>query len=412
MSMKPSDPGSSPDKAAEPAQVEPDFRQLFHAAPAPYLVVTPQLIISAVNDAYLRATHTQREAIIGQYIFHVFPDNPEDPDAHSTANLAASFQRVLQYRMADTMAIQKYDIRAEDGTFEEHYWSPVNTPIFDAEGHLTHILHKVVDVTDIVADRYRLKAVESQIDGHSLEVQLANTRLQEAKAELEHERDLRELFVLKLTHDLRTPLASAKMALELLFRKGSDPDDAHRLSASVASSLDRCYRMVDDLLDANRIRSGKKLLIDTEPLELARLTADALTELMTLFGDRFVLVAPALIEGRWSRIQLQRMIENLCINAIKYGADGRPVRVSVLQGDGTALLEVHNEGPPIPAQVQAGLFEPYQRGPAQLAGAQGWGLGLTIVKGVAEAHGGEVRVVSSEQDGTTFQVSLPLGPPE
>jgi len=150
MSMKPSDPGSPPDKPAEPAQVEPDFRQLFHAAPAPYLVVTPQLIISAVNDAYLRATHTQREAIIGQYIFHVFPDNPEDPEAHSTANLAASFQRVLQYHVADTMAIQKYDIRAEDGSFEEHYWSPVNTPIFDAEGHLTHILHRVEDVTHIV----------------------------------------------------------------------------------------------------------------------------------------------------------------------------------------------------------------------------------------------------------------------
>lgn len=412
MPARPSDPESPSRNSDDERRNEPDFRRLFHAAPAPYLVLTPDLIICAVNEAYLRATFTQRETIIGQYVFDVFPDNPEDPDAHSTANLAASFRRVLQYRAADTMAIQKYDIRTEDGTFEERYWSPVNTPVFDEEGRLSHILHRVEDVTHIMAERYRLKAVESRIDEQSLEIQLANSRLQGAKVELEQERDLRELFVLKLTHDLRTPLASAKLALQLLFRKGIETQSAQALSTTLAASFDRCDKMVGDLLDANRIRTGQKLLIDTEPLELAQLTADALAELMNLVGDRFILVAPALIQGHWSRIELQRMIENLCMNAIKHGAKERPVKVSVLEHDGGAVLEVQNEGPPIPEDIQASLFEPYQRGPTQQARSKGWGLGLTIVKGIAEAHGGRIMVASNAEEGTVFRVLLPLQPPE
>ena len=106
------------------------------------------------------------------------------------------------------------------------------------------------------------------------------------------------------------------------------------------------------------------------------------------------------------------MIENLCMNAIKHGAKERPVKVSVLEHDGGAVLEVQNEGPPIPEDIQASLFEPYQRGPTQQARSKGWGLGLTIVKGIAEAHGGKIMVSSNAEEGTVFRVLLPLQPPE
>jgi PAS domain-containing protein len=72
-----------------------DYRALFAAAPDPYLVLTPQFTIVAVNDAYLRATMTRRSEILGRGLFEVFPDNPDDPEATGTSNLRASLERVL-----------------------------------------------------------------------------------------------------------------------------------------------------------------------------------------------------------------------------------------------------------------------------------------------------------------------------
>ena len=88
-----------------------DFQTVFESAPGLYLVLTLDLKIIAVSDAYLRATMTQREQIIDKGIFEVFPDNPNDPSATGVRNLRTSLERVLQNGVADTMAIQKYDIR-------------------------------------------------------------------------------------------------------------------------------------------------------------------------------------------------------------------------------------------------------------------------------------------------------------
>src|SRR4051812_44349456 len=108
----------------------PDFRILFEAAPGLHLVLDPELRIVAVSDAYLRATMTVREQILGRVIFDVFPDNPDDPAASGVANLRASLARVLSERTPDTMAVQRYDVRQkgpEGGGFEERFWSPVNS---------------------------------------------------------------------------------------------------------------------------------------------------------------------------------------------------------------------------------------------------------------------------------------------
>src|SRR5271167_1815310 len=115
----------------------PDFRRLFQSAPGCYLVLSPDLTILAVSDAYLKATMTQRVEIVGRGIFDVFPDNPHDPAATGVANLRASMGRVLAEKRSDAMPVQKYDIRrpdSEGGGFEERYWSPVNAPVLGEDG--------------------------------------------------------------------------------------------------------------------------------------------------------------------------------------------------------------------------------------------------------------------------------------
>ena len=131
----------------------PDFRTLFESVPGSYLVLLPDFTIIAVTDAYLKATMTTRENILGRGLFDVFPDNPQDPNATGVSNLRASLQRVLKNKVADTMAVQKYDIRqpqSEGGGFEERHWSPVNSPVLGSGQNLIYIIHRVEDVTEFI----------------------------------------------------------------------------------------------------------------------------------------------------------------------------------------------------------------------------------------------------------------------
>src|SRR5438067_1623708 len=126
----------------------PDFRILFESAPGLYLVLAPDLAIVAVSDAYLRATMTRREQILGRGIFDVFPDNPDDPGATGVQNLRASLERVLKNRAPDAMAVQKYDIRTPQGGFEERFWRHVND---------------LLDVSRLEADKARLEYAEVDV---------------------------------------------------------------------------------------------------------------------------------------------------------------------------------------------------------------------------------------------------------
>lgn len=165
-----------------------DFEALFDATPSPCLVLSSDLRIVSVNRAYLQATKTTREVLLGRNMFEAFPDNPEDASASGVANLRISLLRVLHGKRADTMAIQKYDIPVAGPVgmvFEARFWSPVNTPVFDADGEVTHIVHRVEDVTDYVKTKAHTDRMASRIDDQEIEIEIANRRLREANETLE-----------------------------------------------------------------------------------------------------------------------------------------------------------------------------------------------------------------------------------
>src|SRR5580765_5035652 len=129
-----------------------DFQLLFEQSPDVLLVLlpdAPRFTIVGATRARLLATHTTPDQF-GRGLFELFPDNPDDPSATGTANLRASLERVLASRAPDTMAVQKYDIRRPDGTFEVKYWSPKNLPVLSSSGEVLYILHRVEDVTELV----------------------------------------------------------------------------------------------------------------------------------------------------------------------------------------------------------------------------------------------------------------------
>ena len=150
------------------SQSTPDFHILFESVPGLYLILAPNFEIVAVNDAYLRATMTKRDDLLGRGIFDAFPDNPDDPAATGVRNLRASLNRVLQFKIPDTMAVQKYDIRkpeSEGGQFEERFWSPVNLPVLGQDGEILYIIHRVEDVTDYMRLRQQHVQQEELTEG-------------------------------------------------------------------------------------------------------------------------------------------------------------------------------------------------------------------------------------------------------
>jgi signal transduction histidine kinase len=166
--------------------------------------------------------------------------------------------------------------------------------------------------------------------------------------------------------------------------------------------------MVTDLLDAARVRAGQGLSLRIDECRIDLVAREVIDEIGVARGVRIQLEAAPPLSGFWDGAALTRVLENLVENAIKYGDPSRPITVSIEQLHGRTKLSVHNEGSPIPAEEQETLFAAYRRSDrSQQSGQKGWGLGLALVRGVAEAHGGSVLVDSSEARGTTFSIDIP-----
>ncbi len=241
------------------------------------------------------------------------------------------------------------------------------------------------------------------------ELKLAESALRESVSELQCEREIRERFVTTLTHDLRNPLAAAKLNAQMIARDHPDLKPVVTLANRICGNLARADRMVRDLLDANRLKAGSSFPLRIGNHCLNDIAQSCIDGLGVIHGDRFRLEAPAQIRGRWCRSSLKRIFENLCGNAAKYGKPGTPVLVSLLTLDEDKVnISVHNHGNPIPREEQPGLFQPYHRTKsAQIGHQRGWGLGLALVRGIAEAHGGSVTLDYSDGEGTRFSVQLP-----
>lgn len=271
---------------------------------------------------------------------------------------------------------------------ESHWILSRGRPISDSKGRPEQMLGVAFDITT----RKR-----------------AEHETREALGALQEERQMREKFVFALTHDLRNPLSAIISCAELLLRQ-SPVDKVGGIAERIIRDAGRADRMITQLLDANRIRSGERIVLPLEETNLVACITVALRDLKLIYGNRFVLKADAPIWGYWNRDGLRRILENLVTNAIKYGEAGAPIIVTLTSSvEDRVRLSVHNRGRPISPLDQKSLFVQFRRTQeALLSGRSGWGVGLSVVRGLAEAHGGKVSVESGEGVGTTFTVEMPL----
>ena len=256
---------------------------------------------------------------------------------------------------------------------------------------------RTVTMFKVFAD---LIALQLESEDHQVEIEgaLADER---ATAEL------REQFIAVLGHDLRNPLAAVGATAELMVR--SDEPKTVLLGGRLRAAARRMSNLIDDVLDFARGRLGSGMgIAAADVTDLAADLREVVAELSASHPDRSVL-DHIVIERtvRCDRVRLQQLLSNLLANALTYGAVDQPVRVTASVDGDRLQLEVANQGPPIAPANLARTFEPYWR-PQNSKPGGGLGLGLYICDQIARAHGGELRVSSSAEQGTVFTATMPI----
>jgi signal transduction histidine kinase len=238
----------------------------------------------------------------------------------------------------------------------------------------------------------------------------ALARAQREAEEARHAVELQERLVGVVGHDLRTPLAAIQMGIALLLRKGGLSPDQERTVGRLGASAGRMTAIIRDLLDFTRVRKEGAIPLEPKPVDLAEVCRRAVTELRQAHPNRGIALAtPPAIPLVGDPERLLQVASNLVGNAIQHSPPESEVVVRLIASAAEAILEVHNDGAPIPAELLPDLFEPFRqavRGPDPTGSI---GLGLFIVRALVDAHGGRVEARSTSDEGTTFTVRLPRG---
>ncbi len=263
-----------------------------------------------------------------------------------------------------------------------------------------HILRQVL--CDVMEDEAPLSVLEREVIVCSIE-QAVNDAATEYSNVL---KDVKERMSNTLAHDLRNPLTSTKISAELVLRKLPPGDALIPKMDMIINNMNRLDQMVTGLLDASRLEAGQSMPTEIKLCDLDEIIRQVTDELSLSYPDCFKVQSKGKCEGYWDENGLRRIIENLISNAIKYGDENTSTTISLTHDKNSVELSVHNVGKPIPPEDVPILFEQYRRLKSSKNKA-GWGLGLTMVKGMVDAHKGSIVVESDKDKGTTFKIKLP-----
>lgn len=232
----------------------------------------------------------------------------------------------------------------------------------------------------------------------------------EMRDALQREAEVRDRLMGIVGHDLRNPLQAIATSSSLLLRESVPGSTQHKRATRILTSVRRMDHLIRDLLDYARASRGGMLPIQCRRVSLEDACRAAMEELLAAWPERSIHLEPrGDLEGDWDLDRLIQLVGNLLSNALTHGARDVPVQVRV---DGTgpeAVLEVANQGDPIPPALLPRIFQPFTRAAAGGDALKGVGLGLFIVHEIATAHGGRIAVTSTAEEGTVFRVTLPRG---
>jgi signal transduction histidine kinase len=212
-----------------------------------------------------------------------------------------------------------------------------------------------------------------------------------------------------VVHDIRDPLSGVQMGIETIL--ATVKIEKHRTILEIMlRSIKQVHRTARSLLDVASMRAGKTIALELEQCDLSAEVGKIIEEISQGASNKLDFVARESIWGAWGMNGVRRAVENLVNNAVKYGELNAPIMIKLeLDGGNRAMLSVHNQGNEIGPEDQTNLFQPFWRADAVKNGEiDGCGLGLSLVQGVAIAHGGIVSLKSGKIEGTIFTLELPV----
>jgi sigma-B regulation protein RsbU (phosphoserine phosphatase) len=340
----------------------------------------------------------------------------------------ATFCRWLGYRTADLIGRRRLQELMTMGgrIFHQTHWAPLlemQGSVSEVKLDLQHTNGTIVPMVLNALRRERDGEVFHSVaafiardrDAYERELLLSRQKIEAAVIEARQLQELardRALFAEQMvgivSHDLRNPLSAISTGIQLLQMKGPSPDQSKVLEL-VARSTVRAANLIEDLLDFTAARMGTGLSVDLGAIDLHDTVAKAAEELSMAFPGRalkHVRSGVGICQADSKR--LTQAIGNLVANAMSYGSPDSAVTITSSIDPQAWKLSVHNFGPTIPVERQASLFQPMVRGEAAAGGGSNVGLGLFIVCEIVKAHRGEMKVDSSQERGTLFELTVPL----
>jgi signal transduction histidine kinase len=218
---------------------------------------------------------------------------------------------------------------------------------------------------------------------------------------------MRERFAGALAHDLRQPVSNIAMGAQLILRLDPPPAIAE-WAGRIVKNGERMAAMLKELLDALAIQSGDRLKLALSEFDMLELV-ESVAQRARDYQGADVRVEGIAVTGWWSHTALERVLENLVNNALKYGDPGTPIEVHLGVDNERAVISVRNQGKPIPPGEFDAIFQQFVRSKDAGESSTGsWGLGLPYVRTVAQSHGGSAMVFSDADTGTVFMIDVPV----
>ncbi len=218
---------------------------------------------------------------------------------------------------------------------------------------------------------------------------------------------MREKLIGTLAHDIRNPISTAYLALDMVNYEDG-PERLDKITRISKQCLKNSIELIEGLLDAISLKAGDGITFNFEKCDIMKDLRWVYNECVEIFRNEIVLETDSdEIIGIFDGAAVRRIIENLMTNAIKYGAKDKPITMHIEDGGDYVSICVHNYGNPIPEEKQSNIFKFLNTSRQVNTGhLKSWGMGLSLVKIVAEAHGGKVLLKSNAEDGTSFIIFL------
>lgn len=280
----------------------------------------------------------------------------------------------------------------------------------------THAVRSKVSVfVDLYRNRKRLARQLEELERSRREQEVLLDELRSTKVELENAVRMRDDFMSIVSHELKTPLNTLILEVQLrklqLGRKNFAAFSEDKLQQMVDKDerqIQSLIRLIDDMLDVSRIRTGKLSIRPTQ-VDLGKLVASVVENFapqMEASGCTLLFQRPEPVIGLWDEFRIEQVLANLLTNAMRYGA-GQPVQVNVSTTAAGACIEVRDHGIGISQKSLERIFCQFERAEGSESSA-GLGLGLFIAEQIIKAHSGLIQVESEEGKGALFRVLLPL----